>query len=32
MFALRYTNETHRIILKALGIEDDPSIRPDITE
>lgn len=32
MFALRYTNETHRIILKALGISDDPSIRPDVKE
>ena len=32
MFALRYTNETHRIILRALGIADDPSIRPDVKE
>lgn len=32
MFALRYTNETHRIILRSLGIADDPSIRPDIKE
>lgn len=32
MFALRYANETHKIILKSLGIVDDPDIRPDIKE